>query len=45
MLSAGNSPGSQQAFKDRMTRHGFKFYRSARAREFFGVALRPETSF
>jgi putative DNA primase/helicase len=44
-VSAGNSPGSQQAFKDRMTRHGFKFYRSARVREFFGVALLPETSF
>jgi putative DNA primase/helicase len=44
-VSAGNSPGSQQTFKDRMTRHGFKFYRSARAREFFGVALSPKNSF
>jgi putative DNA primase/helicase len=33
-IAAGNSPGSQQSFKDQMIRHGFRFYRSARAREF-----------
>ena len=44
-LAAGNSPGSQQSFKDQMTRHGFRFYRSARAREFFGVMLRQKASF
>jgi putative DNA primase/helicase len=42
---AGNSPGSQQSFKDRMTRHGFKFYRSRHSREFFGIALRALASF
>jgi putative DNA primase/helicase len=44
-LAAGNSPGSQQSFKDQMIRHGFRFYRSARAREFFGVMLRQKASF
>jgi putative DNA primase/helicase len=44
-VSAGNSPGSQQTFKDRMTRHGFKFFRSMRAREFFGIALQHKPTF
>jgi putative DNA primase/helicase len=44
-LSAGNSPGTQQSFKDQMTRHGFKFYRGRKAREFFGVRLKPEASY
>jgi putative DNA primase/helicase len=43
--AAGNSPGSQQSFKDQMIRHGFKFYRSNKAREFFGVSLQPKASF
>jgi putative DNA primase/helicase len=44
-LSAGNSPGTQQSFKDQMIRHGFKFYRGRKAREFFGVRLKPKASF
>ena len=40
-LSAGNSPGTQQSFKDQMTRHGFRYYRGRIAREFFGVRLKP----
>ncbi len=28
-----------------MIRHEFKFYRSAKAREFFGLSLRPKASF
>jgi putative DNA primase/helicase len=40
-LSAGNLPGTQQSFKDQMTRHGFKFYRGRKAREFFGIRLKP----
>jgi putative DNA primase/helicase len=40
-MSAGNSPGTQQSFKDQMTRHGFKFYRGRKAREFFGLRLKP----
>jgi putative DNA primase/helicase len=39
-LSAGNQPGTQQSFKDQMIRHSFKFYRSRKAREFFGVRLK-----
>jgi putative DNA primase/helicase len=44
-VAAGNSPGSQQSFKDQMIRHGFRFYRSARAREFFGVMFRQKASY
>jgi putative DNA primase/helicase len=40
-VSAGHPPGSQQSFKDQMIRHGLRFYRSKKAREFFGVTLRP----
>lgn len=43
-VAAGNSPGSQQSFKDQMSRHGFKFYRGRRAREFFGISLRSKVS-
>lgn len=44
-MMAGNTPGTQQSFKDQMTRHGFKFFRGRKAREFFGVTLRPKASF
>jgi putative DNA primase/helicase len=44
-LSAGNSPGTQQSFKDQMTRHKFKFYRGRKVREFFGVRLKPKGAF
>jgi putative DNA primase/helicase len=44
-VAAGNSPGSQQSFKDQMIRHEFKFYRSNKSREFFGVSIRPKASF
>ena len=44
-IAAGNSPGSQQSFKDQMIRHGFRFYRSNRAREFFGIMLRQKVNF
>jgi putative DNA primase/helicase len=40
-VSAGNTPGTQQSFKDQMVRHGFRFYRSMKAREFFGIRLKP----
>jgi putative DNA primase/helicase len=41
-IAAGTSSGSQQSFKDTMTRHGFKFFKGRRAREFFGIALRSK---
>lgn len=41
--SAGNSPGTQQSFKDQMIRHRFKFVRGRKAREFFGIRLKPKT--
>ncbi len=44
-IGAGNAPGSRQSFADMMTRHNFKFYRSNKAREFFGVRLKPKLSF
>ena len=44
-VMAGNSPGTQQSFKDQMTRHGAKYYRSRTSREFFGIRLRPKASF
>jgi putative DNA primase/helicase len=44
-IAAGNSPGSQQSFKDQMMRHGFKFHRSSKSREFFGISLRPRASY
>jgi putative DNA primase/helicase len=44
-VAAGNSPGSQQSFKDQMTRHGFRFYRGRKAREFFGIGLKPKATF
>jgi len=44
-LAAGHTPGTQQSFKDQMIRHGFKFYRGRKAREFFGLRLLPKASF
>ena len=44
-VAAGTGPGTQQSFKDQMIRHEFKFYRSAKAREFFGIRIRPKASF
>jgi len=44
-LAAGNSPGSQQSFKDQMIRHGFSFHKGRKAREFFGVSLQPTAVF
>ncbi|MCC8961724.1 hypothetical protein H8A95_05160 [Bradyrhizobium sp. Pear76] len=43
--SAGIGPGTQQSFKDQMLRHKFKFYRTAKAREFLGISLLPKASF
>jgi putative DNA primase/helicase len=40
-VAAGNSPGSQQSFKDQMTRHGFRFYRGRKAREFLESISSP----
>ena len=40
--AAGHKPGTTSTFKDRLTAAGFKFYRSAKAREFFGIGLRPK---
>ncbi len=42
---SGSTPGTQLSFKDQMTRHGFKFIRGRRAREFFGIRIRPKASF
>ena len=28
-----------------MIRHGFKFFRSRKAREFFGISIRPKVAF
>jgi putative DNA primase/helicase len=39
--AAGVRPGATSTFKDRMIAAGFKFYRSKKAREFFGISLRP----
>jgi putative DNA primase/helicase len=43
--SAGNTPGSQQSFKEQMVRHGFKFIRGRKAREFFGIRIKPEATY
>jgi putative DNA primase/helicase len=42
---AGHQPGSQLTFKDRMIQHNFVFKRSNKAREFFGIRLRPKAVF
>jgi putative DNA primase/helicase len=43
--AAGNKPGTPSTFKDNLTAAGFKFYRGAKAREFFGIRLRPKQAF
>ncbi|MGY4293107.1 P4 family phage/plasmid primase-like protein [Bradyrhizobium sp. i1.4.4] len=43
--AAGHNPGTSSTFKDNLTAIGFKFYRSEKAREFFGISLKPNTSF
>lgn len=43
-VQASNPPGTQQSFKDQMTRHGIKFVRGRKAREFFGIRLKPRMS-
>lgn len=39
---AGHKPGTTSTFKDNLTTAGFKFYRGAKAREFFGISIRPK---
>lgn len=41
-LTAGHPPGTRQSFNDKMDQEGFKFYRSAKKREFFGIRLKPK---
>jgi putative DNA primase/helicase len=40
--AAGHKPGTTSTFKDNLTAAGFRFYRGAKAREFFGIRLRPK---
>ncbi|WP_291856620.1 phage/plasmid primase, P4 family [Bradyrhizobium sp.] len=44
-LTAGHPPGTRQSFNDKMDQEGFKFYRSAKKREFFGIRLKPKATF
>lgn len=41
---AGHKPGTTSTFKDNLTTAGFRFYRGEKAREFFGISLRPKFS-
>ena len=41
-IAAGSTPGAQQSFRDLMEAHGFRFYRSNKAREFFGIRSRSK---
>ena len=43
--AAGHKPGTTSTFKDNLTAEGFKFYRGEKAREFFGISLRPKQAF
>jgi len=43
--AAGHKPGTHSTFKDNLTAAGFKFYRGEKAREFFGISLRPKPAF
>lgn len=43
--AAGNKPGTASTFKDNLTAAGFKFYRGPKAREFYGICLRPKQAF
>jgi putative DNA primase/helicase len=38
----GHKPGTTATFKDNLIAAGCKFYRGAKAREFFGIRLRPK---
>jgi putative DNA primase/helicase len=44
-LSAGHPPGTRQSFGDQMSRHGFRYQRDKKAREFVGIMLKPKASF
>lgn len=44
-LTAGHPPGTRQSFNDKMDQEGFKFYRSAKKREFFGIRLKPKATY
>jgi putative DNA primase/helicase len=43
--AAGHKPGTASTFKDNLQAAGFKFYRGEKAREFFGISLRPKPAF
>ena len=43
--TAGHKPGTTSTFKDSLLAAGFKFYRGEKAREFFGIGLRPRPAF
>jgi putative DNA primase/helicase len=43
--AGGHKPGTTSTFKDNLTAAGFRFYRSEKAREFFGICLRPKPVF
>jgi putative DNA primase/helicase len=40
--AAGNKPGTASTFKDNLISGGFKFYKGSKAREYFGICLRPK---
>jgi putative DNA primase/helicase len=44
-LTAGHPPGTRQSFNDKMDQEGFKFYRSVKKREFFGIRLKPKATY
>jgi putative DNA primase/helicase len=44
-LSAGHPPGTRQSFGDQMSRHGFRYQRARKSREFVGIRLKPKASF
>jgi putative DNA primase/helicase len=44
-ISAGHASGTRQSFADQMARHGFRYYRGRKTREFFGITLKPRASF
>jgi putative DNA primase/helicase len=39
-MAAGHPPGSRQSFADQKIRHGFRYHRGRKRREFFGISLR-----
>lgn len=42
--AVGGKPGTPATFKERLTTAGFRFYRSKRAREYFGIELAPRSA-